>query len=59
MKKIFSAAWILLTVLFIASVFTGGLNAFSMVAFSFAALGLVYALILWVIVDNSRNHTTG
>lgn len=59
MKKIYSAAWVLLTVLFIASVFTGSLNAISLVAFSFAALGLVYALILWVIVDNSRDHTTG
>lgn len=59
MKKIYSAAWILLTFFFIAAVFTGSLNAISLVAFSFAALGLVYALILWVIVDNSRNHSTG
>lgn len=54
MKRIYSAAWFLLTLLFFATVFTGSLNAFGMVAFSFAALGLVYALILWTVFVNTK-----
>lgn len=54
MKKIYTAAWFLLAILFLASVLTGSLNPTSLVAFSLIALGLVYALALWTVVINTR-----
>ncbi len=54
MKKIYTAAWFLLAILFLAAILTGYLNPVSLVAFSLFALGLVYALALWTVVINTR-----
>ncbi len=59
MKKIYTAAWFLLAILFLATVLTGSLNPVSLVVFSLIALGLVYALALWVVIDNSRIYKNG
>lgn len=56
MKKIYTAAWILLAVLFLASVFTGSSDVLSSFIFSLAALGLVHALALWTVIVNSRSR---
>ena len=59
MKKIYPTAWFLLAILFFASVFTGSFNELSLVVFSLIALGLVYALALWAVIDHSRFYRTG
>lgn len=59
MKNIYKAAWVLLTVSFIVSVLTGYFNPLSLVLFSLAALGLVFALALWVVIDNVQAHKAG
>lgn len=55
MKKIYTAAWFFLTILFFASVLTGYFSPVSLVAFSLFALGLVYALALWMVFVNTRD----
>lgn len=54
MKKIYTAAWFLLGILFIAAVLTGYLNPVSLVVFSLFALALVYALAVWTVFVNTR-----
>ena len=58
MKKIYTAAWFLTAILFLASVFTGSFNVLSLFVFSLVALGLVYALVLWTVIANYRVHKT-
>lgn len=58
MKNIYVAAWFLLTILFLASVFTGYFNALSLVVFSLSALALVYALAIWSLYVNTPEVTT-
>jgi len=57
MRKIYTAAWLLLTVLFLASVSTGNFNPVSLLIFSLIALGLVYAPALWAVVVNTKKLT--
>lgn len=57
MRKIYTAAWLLLTVLFLASVLTGNFNPVSLFVFGLTALGLVHALALWTVVVNTRKLT--
>lgn len=56
MKKIYTAAWFLLTLFFVATVFTGYFNALSLVVFSLGALALVYALALWTLFVNTPDE---
>ncbi len=58
MKKIYTAAWFLTGFLFLASVVTGNFNALSLFVFSLIALGLVYALMLWTLIENNRGYKT-
>ena len=58
MKKFFAAALYLLAILFLAAVLTGSFNGLSSLVFSLLALGLVYTLALWSVIDNSRGHKT-
>ncbi len=55
MKKIYTTAWFLLAILFIAAVLNGYLNPVGLVVFSLFALALVYALALWTVVNNARD----
>jgi uncharacterized membrane protein YhdT len=55
MKNLYVTAWILTLAAAFVSVFTGTFNAPELIAFSFIALGLVYALVLWSVIDNTRS----
>lgn len=59
MKNIYTGAWILLTILFVASVLTGYFNPLSLVVFSLVALTLVFALALWVVMENVQGQKAG
>lgn len=56
MKNIYTTAWILLTITFIVTVLTGYYNPLSLVVFSLVALALVFALALWVVIENDQGH---
>ena len=55
MKTIYLAAWLLLVIAAVTSILTGTLNPATLVVFSLIALGLVYALALWLVTANTRD----
>lgn len=56
MKNIYTTAWVLLTITFVVTVLTGYYNPLSLVVFSLVALALVFALALWVVIENVQGH---
>ena len=54
-KKFYSFAWLVLTGSVVASIFMGQLDPIRLLAFSLAALALVYALLLWSVFANTRD----
>ena len=55
MKKFYISAWILLAVTAFAAVLTGSFSPIAMLAFSLIALALVFALMLWTVIENTRD----
>lgn len=58
MKKLYLAAWTLLTATALVSVFTGAFNPVTLFVFSLVALALVYTLALWSVIVNTRELKT-
>lgn len=58
MKNLYVLAWFLLAVIVLVSTLTGIITPTALVAYSFAALGLVYGLVFWSIFTNTREIRT-
>lgn len=58
MKKFYVSAWFLLIAAVVAAGLANAFNPMTLVAFSLAALGLVFWLMLWSIVVNTRELKT-
>lgn len=59
LKKFYAAVWVLLFSAALVSLLTGTANWATLVIYSLIALGLVYALALWTLIENNRGHKTG
>ena len=58
MKDFYISAWILLAAAAFIAFLTGSFNPLALLAFSLVALVLVFALMLWTVVVNTRNLET-
>jgi hypothetical protein len=54
MKNIYGIGWFVLVLAVLVSIFTGILTPLSAVVYSLMALGLVFTLMLWLVVVNTR-----
>ena len=55
-KNFYAATWILLMSAAIVSLFSNNFNGATLVFYGLVALGLVYALALWTVIENGRDH---
>lgn len=58
MKNFYISVWIILAMAVSVAVLTGSFNPAALLAFSLVALVLVFALMLWTVVVNTRNLET-
>jgi hypothetical protein len=58
MKKFYGSAWFLLAAAVLVAVLTGALTPVSLFVFSLVALALVYTLVLWLVITNTRDLKT-
>lgn len=58
MKNFYISAWIILAAAVFVAVLIGSFNPVALLAFSLVALVLVFALMLWTVVVNTRNLET-
>lgn len=58
MKNFYISAWIILAAAAFIAFLTGSFNPVALLAFSLAALVLVFALMLWAVVVNTRDLET-
>lgn len=59
LKKFYATTWILLFLTAFVSLVTETANWAALVIYSLVALALVYALLLWTLVDHNRRHKPG
>lgn len=58
MKKIYIAAWFLVALAVLISIFTGTFDPVLLFVYSLVALALVYGLALWTVILNRREIKT-
>lgn len=56
MKKIYIAGWFIVALAALVSIFTGTLTPAVLFVYSLLALGLVFALMLWLVIVNTREN---
>ncbi len=56
LKTVYFAAWAVFAMVLAGAAYNGPLSGASMVAFSLTALALFYALALWTVFEQTREH---